>query len=310
MGQYGARVGNVSVPAHVRAPPGRYVHMIEVTLLGTGSPLVDPNRAGPSTLVRAGDQTFLVDCGRGVLMRAAAVGVGAANVTALLLTHLHSDHITDLSDVITTRWVTTFTRTPLPVIGPPGTAAVVEATLAALAPDISYRIAHHADITEPPVVEVHEYTDGPVWDASHVQIRVAPTDHRPVEPTIAFRIEYAGASVVLAGDSVPCASLDELADRAGALVHTVIRKDLIEQVPQQRLKDILDYHSSVEEAAATATRAGVGTLILTHYVPPLAPGQEEEWRARAASAFDRQVELGDDLHRVEVHPGVCTKPPN
>ena len=289
--------------------------MIEVTLLGTGSPMVDAKRAGPSTLVRAGEQIFLVDCGRGVLQRAAAVGVGAAGLTALLLTHLHSDHITDLNDVITTRWVTTFVRTPLPIIGPPGTAAVVAATLEALAPDISYRIAHHADITEPPVVEVHEYTQGSVWDdrASEatgsrqrdVQIRVGPTDHRPVEPTIGFRIEYDGASVVLAGDSVPCAGLDELAAGAGALVHTVIRKDLIAQVPQQRLKDILDYHSSVEEAAATATRAGVGTLILTHYVPPLAPGQEDDWRALAASVFPRQIELGDDLHRVEVHPGVC-----
>src|SRR4051812_30725991 len=207
--------------------------MIEITLLGTGSPMVDAKRAGPSTLVRAGDGLFLVDCGRGVLQRAAAVGVGAADLTALLLTHLHSDHITDLNDVITTRWVTTFERTPLPIIGPPGTAAVVEATLAALAPDISYRIAHHADITEPPAVEVHEYTEGPVWEVSGVQIRVAPTDHRPVEPTIAFRIEYAAASVVVAGDSVPCASLDELAAGAGALVHTVIRKDLVEQVPQQ-----------------------------------------------------------------------------
>ena len=309
--------------------------MIEVTLLGTGSPMVDPNRAGPSTLVRAGDQTFLVDCGRGVLQRAAAIGIGAANLTALLLTHLHSDHITDLGDVITTRWVTTFVRTPLPVIGPPGTAAVVEAILAALAPDIRYRIAHHADITEPPVVEVHEHTEGLVWhraseatgdghraseatgdghrtseatgDGQHhgVQILVAPTDHRPVEPTIGFRIEYDGASVVLAGDSVPCDSLDKLAAGAGALVHTVIRKDLIEQVPQQRLRDILDYHSSVEEAATTAARAGVGTLILTHYVPGIAPGQEDDWRALAASVFPRQIELGDDLHRVEVHPGVC-----
>jgi ribonuclease Z len=277
--------------------------------------MVDPKRAGPSTLVRAGEQLFLVDCGRGVLQRAAAVGVGAANLTALLLTHLHSDHITDLNDVITTRWVTTFVRTPLPIIGPPGTAAVVAATLEALAPDISYRIAHHADITEPPAVEVHEYTEGSVWDdraseatgnrQGDVTVRVGPTDHRPVEPTIAFRIEYAGASVVLAGDSVPCAGLDELAAGAGALVHTVIRKDLVEQVPQQRLKDILDYHSSVEQAADTAKRAGVGTLILTHYVPPLAPGQEDEWRARAASVFPRQIELGDDLHRVEVHPGVC-----
>jgi ribonuclease Z len=274
--------------------------MIEITLLGTGSPMVDPNRAGPATLVRAGDQTFLVDCGRGVLMRAAAVGIGAANVTALLLTHLHSDHITDLSDVITTRWVTTFTRSPLQVIGPPGTAAVVEATLAALAPDISYRIAHHADLTEPPVVEVEEVTGGVVWGRDGVSITVAPTDHRPVEPTIAFRIGFDGASVVLAGDSVPCDSLDALCAGADALVHTVIRKDLVERLPPQRIRDILDYHSSVQEAAATATRAGVGTLVLTHYVPPLAPDQEDDWRALAATAFDGPIELGDDLLRVEV----------
>ncbi len=274
--------------------------MIAVTLLGTGSPMVDPNRAGPATLVTAGDQSFLVDCGRGALMRAAAAGVGAANLTALLLTHLHSDHITDLSDVITTRWVTTFVPTPLPIIGPPGTRAVVDATLAALAPDISYRIAHHADITEPPSVQVHEYTDGPVWDSDGVRISVAPTDHRPVEPTIAFRVEYQGTSVVLAGDTVPCASLDELARGADALVHTVIRKDLVALVPQQRLKDILDYHSSVEQAGATAARAGVGTLVLTHYVPPLLPGQEDQWRALAATEFDGRVELGDDLLRVEV----------
>jgi len=274
--------------------------MIEVTLLGTGSPMIDPNRAGPATLVRAGGQTFLVDAGRGVLMRAAAVGVGAADVTALLLTHLHSDHITDLTDVITTRWITTFTRTPLRVIGPPGTAAVVEATLAALAPDIGYRIGHHADITEPPSVEVEEVTDGVVWGRDGVRISVGPTDHRPVEPTIGFRVEFEGASVVLAGDSVPCASLDALAAGADALVHTVIRKDLIQLVPNQRLRDILDYHSSVEQAANTAARAGVGTLILTHYVPPLAPGQEDAWRALAATEFDGTVELGDDLHRVEV----------
>ncbi len=286
--------------------------MIEVTLLGTGSPMVDPNRAGPSTLVRAADQTFLVDCGRGVLMRAAAAGAQAAGLTAVLLTHLHSDHITDLSDVITTRWVTTIGPNPLPVIGPPGTAAVVAAILAALAPDISYRIGHHADITTPPEVIVHEYTGGEVWnsggqersdagiDTGGVRITAAPTDHRPVEPTIGFRIEHNGAAVVLAGDSVPCASLDALASGADALVHTVIRKDLVELIPAQRMRDILDYHSSVEQAAATAARAGVGTLVLTHYVPPLVPGQEDQWRALAATEFDGRVELGDDLLRIAV----------
>ena len=138
-----------------------------------------------------------------------------------------------------------------------------------------------------------------------VQILVAPTDHRPVTPTIGFRIENAGASVVLAGDTVPCASLDSLCEGAGALVHTVIRKELISQMPQQRIRDICDYHSSVEEAAATAERAGVGILVLTHYVPSIGPGQEDDWRALAATEFSRQIELGDDLHRIEVHPGVC-----
>lgn len=278
--------------------------MIEITLLGTGSPIPDPNRAGPSTLVRAGGQVFLVDCGRGVLQRAAAVGVGASGLSALLLTHLHSDHIAELGDVIITNWVTNFAPDPPPlqIIGPPGTAEVVEATLKAFGHDIGYRIAHHADLNTPPPVELHEYTEGTVWDHDGVTIRVAPTDHRPVAPTIGFRIDFDGASVVLAGDTVPCTTLDELASGADALVHTVIRKDIVTHFPQQRVKDICDYHSSVQEAAATAQRAGVGTLVMTHYVPAIVPGQEDQWRALAASEFSGRIELGDDLHRVEVKP--------
>src|SRR6201987_3186614 len=172
--------------------------MMEITLLGTGSPIPDPNRAGPSALVRAGGQVFLVDCGRGVLQRAAAVGMGAGGLSALLLTHLHSDHIGDLGDLLITRWVTDFAPdpAPLPIIGPPGTADTVEATLKAFRPDISYRIAHHADLN-------------------------APTP-------------------------------DEGPPGAGAVVHTVSRKDIVTNTPQQRLNDICDYHPSVQEAAATA----------------------------------------------------------
>ena len=85
--------------------------MIDITLLGTGSPIPDANRAGPATLVRAGRSHFLVDCGRGVLMRLRRP-VSAPSTSAVLLTHLHSDHITDLNDVITTRGSCRSRRTP------------------------------------------------------------------------------------------------------------------------------------------------------------------------------------------------------
>ncbi len=274
--------------------------MIQLIITGSGSPLPDPERAGPSTLVRAGSQTFLVDAGRGALMRVAAAGSSAAGLSALLVTHLHSDHITDLGDVLTTRWITTFSaeQARLPVIGPPGTAQMVDATLSALAPDIGYRMAHHTDLTQPPAVEVREVSAGVSWNDGGVTITAAPTDHRPVTPTIGHRIEHDGHSVVIAGDTLPCDSLDLLCAGADVLVITAIRKDLLAGVGLQRLEDVIDYHSSPEEAAMTAARAGVKTLVLTHCVPAPAAADEIEWRSRAAEHFQGEVIVARDLTAV------------
>ncbi|MDQ3385314.1 MAG: ribonuclease Z [Actinomycetota bacterium] len=286
------------------AEPG--TSALTVTLLGTGSPLPDPDRAGPATLVSAAADHYLVDAGRGVLMRLAAVGIGAGQLTAVLLTHLHSDHITDLNDVITTRWVMTFEASPLTIVGPPGTRQVVDHVLASLEPDIGYRMAHHGDLDHRPPVEVLEVGNGPVTCPGGAEVTCAPSDHRPVEPSVAFRFDHGGASVVVAGDTVPCQGLDRLAAGADALVHTVLRKDIIAGIPLQRMRDTLDCHSSVEEAAQTATRGGVATLVLTHYVPPIPPGGADGWRQLAAAHFAGAVELGDDLLRVEIWPREAT----
>ncbi len=280
---------------------------LTITLLGTGSPMPSPDRAGPATLISAGEGTeaehYLVDAGRGVLMRLAARGLGAGNLSALLITHLHSDHITDLNDVITTRWIMTFQKTPLTIVGPVGTAAVVGHIMASLHLDVGYRMAHHADLDHEPPVEVIEVEAGPVALPGRVAIICAQTDHKPVEPSVGYRFDFEGASVVAAGDTVPCAGLDTLCRGANALVHTVIRKDIIANVPFQRMKDTLDYHSSPEEAAQTAQRAGVDTLVLTHYVPPIPTGENgDDWRALASAHFSGSIELGDDLHQVVVHP--------
>ena len=280
---------------------------LTITLLGTGSPMPSPDRAGPATLISAGEgsegEHYLVDAGRGVLMRLAARGLGAGNLSALLITHLHSDHITDLSDVITTRWIMTFQKTPLTIVGPVGTSAVVGHIMASLHLDVGYRMAHHADLDHEPPVEVIEVEAGPVNLPGRVSLVCAQTDHKPVEPSVGYRFDFEGAAVVAAGDTVPCAGLDTLCQGANALVHTVIRKDIIANVPFQRMKDTLDYHSSPEEAAQTAQRAGVDTLVLTHYVPPIPTGGTgDDWRALAAAHFSGGIELGDDLHQFIVRP--------
>jgi ribonuclease Z len=274
---------------------------MQVIILGSGSPLPDPHRAGPSTLVRTSAGDFLFDCGRGVLMRAAGAGSAAGAFRAVLLTHLHSDHITDLNDIYTSRWVTSFQPNPLPVYGPPGTAALLRAIGTMLEPDVGYRLAHHDDLHWPPSAAVTEVEAGlgVVFEEGTVRITAAPTDHAPVRPTVGYRIDDAGQSVVIAGDTVPCSGLDELSTGAGVLVHTVVRPDLIQQFGLPRLTDVLDYHSSVVQAAQTAARNGVGTLVLTHLVPAPAPGTEQEWLDQAGAHFGGPVILATDLLTVE-----------
>ncbi|MCB0976452.1 MAG: ribonuclease Z [Acidimicrobiales bacterium] len=275
---------------------------LAITLLGTGSPLPDPNRAGPATLVSGAGEHHLVDAGRGVLMRLAAAAVAPGMLTSVLLTHLHSDHTTDLGDVITTRWVLGFPAEPLVIVGPVGTGEFIDRLMASLSIDIGYRLAHHEDLVEGPPVRVVEVTDGEVEVPGTIAVTCAPTDHRPVAPTVAYRFDLDGASVVTAGDTVPCEGLDRLCLDAGALVHTVLRKDVIEPMPIQRFRDTCDYHSSPEEAARTAARAGVRILVFTHYVPAPPPGSAQDWIDLARPHFAGRIEAGDDLHRVEVSP--------
>ena len=275
---------------------------MKITMLGTGWPLPSADRAGASTLVEAGGQRFLVDTGRGVLMRLAAAGSGMGQVTAVLLTHLHSDHVNDFNDVVTTSWIGSFAPTPLKVIGPPGTRAFVDRTLAVLEDDICWRMDHHDDLTWRPEVEVTEVTDGVALESGGVRVLCAPTDHRPVHPTVGYRFEHEGAVGVCAGDTIPCEGLDRLVAGAGVYVQTVCRRSAVEAIPAPRLQDILDYHSDLAQAGQTAARGGVDTIVLTHMVPPPVPGTEHEWVAEVAEHFDGTIVLAEDLTAVDVPP--------
>jgi len=273
---------------------------IEVVLLGTGNPLPDRDRAGAGTMVRAGGRTILVDAGRAVCMRLAAVGLLPFMLDAVLLTHLHSDHISDLNDIVTTQWVMSPTPKPLRIFGPTRTREVVDGLVAMLGPDVEYRLAHHADLTWEPLIDVVELGPGVVFDEDGVRVVTAATDHRPVEPTLGYRIEFEGKAVVVAGDTLPCAGLDELCRGADVYVQTVLRDDLVRLVPMPRFVDTIDYHSTVVQAARTAARGGVATLVLTHQIPTPAAGAADEWVAAARAHFGGEIVFGEDLTTLAV----------
>ena len=271
---------------------------MDIVLTGTGSPLPDANRAGPSTLVKAGDTHILIDAGRGTVMRMAGGGSLPLFLSAVLITHLHSDHVCALNDVITTHWIMGQGNATLRVYGPPGTAQFVERQLGALEADIGYRIEHHEVLSNGPKVDVTELAPCDSFDANDVRISTAATDHAPVRPTLGYRLTHDGATAAVVGDTVPCDGVDELAAGADAYVQTVIRSDLVKLSPNEMLLDILDYHSDVPQAAQTAARAGAKRLVLTHMVPAPTPEQYPEWIELAAAHFDGEVIIGDDLTTV------------
>jgi ribonuclease Z len=281
---------------------------MEIVLTGTGSPIPDANRAGPSTLVKVAGEPLpthvLIDAGRGTVMRMAAAGSMPPLLAGVLITHLHSDHVCALNDVITTHWVMSQGNGTLRIYGPPGTAQFVERQLHALEPDIGYRVAHHAQLTEGPKVNVTELEPGDEFTLGGgdgvIDVMTAATVHAPVEPTIGYRLTQAGATVAIVGDTIPCDGVDELAAGADAYVQTVIHRDLVKAVPNEMFQDILDYHSGVVDAAQTAKRAGVKRLVLTHMVPAPSPDQYDDWIARAAEHFDGEIIIGDDLTTVTI----------
>ena len=134
-------------------------------ILGSGVPVPDPDRAGPAYGLLIGDRTFLFDAGAGVMRRVAAAGLPINGFTAAFLTHLHSDHTLGLPDVLFTTW-TMGRRGPFPLIGPPGTDAMVAHLLRAWEEDIAVRITG-LEQGQPagPGVTVHESRGGVVYDS-------------------------------------------------------------------------------------------------------------------------------------------------
>ena len=202
---------------------------MDIILTGTGSPLPDPNRAGPSTLVKAGDTHILVDAGRGVVMRMAAAGSDPSLLAGVLITHLHSDHICALNDVITTHWVRTRELVPLNVFGPAGHRSSSSKRQTARAGSSTSGTGSRTTsrwYRRVPKVEVTELrARRRVPTSATYDVTTAATVHAPVHPTIGFRLEHEGATSPHWSGTRPRATASiELAADADVYVQTVLRR--------------------------------------------------------------------------------------
>jgi ribonuclease Z len=305
-----ARVADERVGRDATASLADGLHVI---LCGSGSPLPDPTRAGPCTMVIAGKRLFIVDAGEGGARNLTLMGLPTGRIERLLLTHFHSDHIDGLGPLLLLRWSGKPNDTPLPVSGPTGVEQVVNGFNMAYAPDHGYRTAHHGPALMPPggagaVAQPFTIAGAPmiVLDDGGLRITGFPVDHHPVEPAVGYRFDYKGRSVVISGDTGPSPSLDAAARGTDLLVHEALQPRLVTRLTNalaargiantaQITRDILNYHSSPEQAADAARAAGAGHLLLTHIVPPLPLRfAYPAFLGEAAEHFDGPITIGED----------------
>jgi ribonuclease Z len=270
---------------------------MRVTLLGTGCPTVHLERYGPAQLIRHDDTALLVDCGSGVTQRLLAAGCPGPRLDALLLTHLHSDHLVDLFQLVISSWHQGRDR-PQRVYGPPGTKRYVEGLMALWAPELEQRIAHERrPSTAALEVEVTEIAGGQTLSEGGIEIAVVEVDHKPVRHAFGFAFRAAGRRIVLSGDTRACPGLVEAARGADVLVHEVFvhrEMPVVEGVRSaETVANVGAYHTQSHEVGKLAAEAGVGCLVLTHFVPPAC--DRAALLAEVAADFAGPLVIGEDL---------------
>lgn len=264
----------------------------KIILLGTGTPIADPERSGPSVAIIVSEEPYIIDFGPGIVRRAAAAGLKMSKLTKAFLTHLHSDHTVGYPDLIFTPWVLGRDR-PLEVYGPRGLKMMTEHILSAYQADIKERI----NGLEPAnfkgyKVKVQEYETGTIYKDSNIKAEAFPVNHGLWE-AYGFKIFTPNKLIVISGDTAPHDKLIEYYQGCDILIHEVYSTKGFEKRPLEWQKYHSNVHTSTIELAKIASIVKPKLLILYHQL--FWGASEKELLQEIKGLYSGEVVSGKDL---------------
>lgn len=284
---------------------------ITVTVLGSGTPMPTADQYGAAILVQAGGKDLLFDCGRGCTSRLVQVDRDLiTGIEHLFLTHLHSDHIVGVDDLWLNGW-TQGRNAPMKVFGPPGTIGFFTHLKQAFDEDIKVRIKKGlpATIDGISLAEIKKISeDQIVLNEDGVVVTAFLVDHQPVEPAFGFRIDYAGRSVIISGDTKPSDNLVNNAMDADVILHELFSPSLVNYVrtnfTKEQYEAIVGIHTTVEQAsvifARTKPRLGV------YYHLRLTPKDKVDALSVTSEYYNGRVEVSQDLFQIKIGDDITT----
>ena len=290
----------VCTPAGAQESPQSAREGAAVVLLGTGMPRPNPEASGPATAVVVGHRVFLVDAGPGVERQLSAAHLPINGVTALFITHLHTDHTLGYPDLIFTSWVMG-RKTPLQAYGPHGLQNMTDHLIAAYAEDIQVRTEGLEHETPGGYrVAVHEIKPGVVYDSAGVRVTAFPVQHGNWAEAYGYRFDTPHRSIVISGDTRPSETLAKASRGVDVLVHEVYSAAHLK--PEQRPggedwpKYMHEFHTSDVELGRLAARVRPRLLILTHVIR-MGASHAELLEGIRSGGFTGRAVVGHDLDR-------------
>ncbi len=264
-----------------------------VILLGTGTPNPDPDHSGPATAIVVNGAVYLVDCGPGVVRRAAAAGLDMPELKRVFVTHLHSDHTAGLSDLILTPWVLLRTA-PLEAYGPPGLKNMADHIVAAYQEDIEMRTKGLEGANSTGYkVNTHEIQPGVAYKDANVTVKAFRVSHGSWKYAYGYRFETKDRTIVISGDTTFTREMIEQARGADLLIHEVYCEAGFATRSDQWKKYHAAFHTSSRDLARIAAEAKPKLLVLYHV---LLWGQSEgQLMKEIQEIYKGPVAVGKDL---------------